>query len=230
MHRDVVEPIFWGVKWADPNCRRQDQRDAVVLRRRRWLPLRGDQTEYTDEVAGPQGRYARTDSLRLLGGRPQRQPNAADPRRGVRNDLQPVSNGYYPVYIQPRGHANSAWHSAGTCPRPRSSSRSSSISTATPAATWDSPDRPHRASRRMANVSGHELSGGADRPPLRRPVRRGRGELRQVRVDVRHAALTFTNGSLWKIQGNWSNAAFNAGIGYRERKRTERLPRRQLVV
>jgi hypothetical protein len=26
--------------------------------------------------------------------------------------------------------------------------------------------------------------------------------------------LTLTNGSQWKIQGNWSNYAYNSGTGY----------------
>jgi len=35
-----------------------------------------------------------------------------------------------------------------------------------------------------------------------------------VRLDVRLALVTFSDGSQWTIQGDWSDAADNAGAGY----------------
>jgi hypothetical protein len=39
--------------------------------------------------------------------------------------------------------------------------------------------------------------------------------------------LTFTNGSQWKIQSEWSNAAYTAGTGY-PNSRSEGLPQREV--
>ncbi len=71
---------------------------------------------------------------------------------------------------------------------------------------------PHGDRQRL----GPRAVGDADRPAAERVVRpAGRRELRQVRVDVRHELdRLHGNNTAWKIQGNWSNAAYNAGQGY----------------
>jgi len=130
----------------------------------------------------------------------------------------PVANGYYPVYTDlPRGHAGyCAWHSYGSCG-------------STPvqiAFFWkldgDAGCDPQsnvagesQGLAAIANVSGHELSEALTDP------RNGgwydssgaeNGDKCAWTFNV--PSVTFKNGSKWKTQGEWSNAAFNAGTGY----------------
>jgi hypothetical protein len=67
----------------------------------------------------------------------------------------------------------------------------------------------------LANVSGHELSEARTDP-------RGAGWFDSSGAENGDKCawtfgsrdLTFNNGSVWKIQGNWSNRAFNSSTGY----------------
>ncbi len=36
-----------------------------------------------------------------------------------------------------------------------------------------------------------------------------------MRLDLQRPLVAFSNGSTWKLQGEWSNAAYTAGTGYR---------------
>jgi len=67
----------------------------------------------------------------------------------------------------------------------------------------------------LANVSAHELSEARTDP------RNGGWYDRQGDENGDKCAwtfnvpsVTFTNGSKWKLQGEWSNAAYNSGTGY----------------
>jgi hypothetical protein len=130
----------------------------------------------------------------------------------------PVSNGYYAVYTDlPRGNAGyCAWHSYGTC-------------SGTPvqfAFFWkldgdggcdpgDTSGKHSQGLAALANVSGHELSEARTDP------RNGGWYDRQGAENGDKCAwtfnvplVTFTGGSQWKIQGEWSNAAYLNGTGY----------------
>jgi hypothetical protein len=130
----------------------------------------------------------------------------------------PVTNGYYPVYVDtPRGHARyCAWHSWGSCngtqvqfgfffnldgdpgcdPQDGSGSHSQGLAA-------------------LANVSGHEISEAMTDP-------RGDGwydssgseNADKCAWTFGAPLLTFSNGTRWKIQGNWSNAAYDSNTGY----------------
>ena len=70
----------------------------------------------------------------------------------------------------------------------------------------------------LANVSGHELSEARTDP------RNGGWYDRQGAENGDKCAWTFgapsvlfTNGTKWKVQGEWSNAAYNGGTGYPNR-------------
>jgi hypothetical protein len=67
----------------------------------------------------------------------------------------------------------------------------------------------------LANVSGHELSEMLTDPKLNAWYD-GNGEENSDKCAWSFGTplLSFRNGSQWKIQGNWSNAAFNAGSGF----------------
>jgi hypothetical protein len=67
----------------------------------------------------------------------------------------------------------------------------------------------------LANVSGHELSEALTDPQLNAWYD-GQGEENADKCawTFGHAVLTFSNGSQWKVQGNWSNSADSTRSGY----------------
>jgi hypothetical protein len=127
-----------------------------------------------------------------------------------------VSNGYYPVYTDiPRGNAGyCAWHSWGSI-------GSTPVQFAfffkldnDPGCDPGDPGTVHsQGLEAIANVSGHELSEALTDP-------RGAGWFdRQGAENADKCAWTFggnvtINSQSWKIQGNFSNNAYNARSGY----------------
>ena len=128
-------------------------------------------------------------------------------------------NGYYAVYVDlPRGNAGyCAYHSAGTC----------SGKLVQFAFFWkldgdagcDPQDTSGLHSQGLAalsNVSGHELSEALTDPasPGAWYDSRGQENGDKCAWTFNVPLVPFSNGTQWKIQGEWSNAAFNAGTGY----------------
>jgi hypothetical protein len=130
----------------------------------------------------------------------------------------PVSNGYYPVYVDlPRGNAGyCAYHSYGTCG-------------STPvqfAFFWNLDGDPgcdpqstvpneSQGLAALANVSGHEFS--EERTDPRNGGwydSRGQENGDKCAWTFNVPFVTFSNGSEWKIQGEWSNNAYNTATGY----------------
>ena len=131
----------------------------------------------------------------------------------------PSGNGYYPVYVDlPRGNAGyCAYHSAGTCngklvqfaffwkldgdpgcdPQSGVSGESQGLAA-------------------LANVSGHELSEARTDPasPGAWYDSSGQENGDKCAWTFNVPFVTFSNGTDWKIQGEWSNAAYTAGTGY----------------
>jgi hypothetical protein len=68
----------------------------------------------------------------------------------------------------------------------------------------------------LANVSGHELSEARTDPasPGAWYDSSGQENGDKCAWTFNVPSVTFSNGSKWKIQGEWSNAAFTAGTGY----------------
>jgi hypothetical protein len=128
----------------------------------------------------------------------------------------PVANGYYPVYTDiPRGSAGyCAWHSWGTVGSTPVQfafffklDGDAGCDPADPGTTHS------QGLEALANVSGHELSEALTDP-------RGAGWFdRQGAENADKCAWTFggnvsIGNQSWKIQGNFSNNAFNARSGY----------------
>ena len=131
---------------------------------------------------------------------------------------RPVSNGYYAVYTDvPRGMAGyCAYHSWGTCGTTKvqfaffwkldGDAGCDPESTVAGESQWLAA---------IANVSGHELSEARTDP-------RGygwfdssgeeNGDKCAWSFNTPH--VTFKNGSEWKIQGEWSNKAYNGSTGF----------------
>ena len=128
-------------------------------------------------------------------------------------------NGYYAMYSdQPRGNAGyCAYHSAGTC-------NGKAIQFAffwklDGDAGCDPADTSGQHSQglaALANVSGHELAEAMTDPASPGAWYDGSGAENGDKCAWTFGAplVQFTNGTWWKIQGEWSNAAFTAGTGY----------------
>jgi hypothetical protein len=132
-------------------------------------------------------------------------------------------NGYYAVYVNlPRGNAGyCAWHSAGTV-----AYNGASVPVQF-AFFWkldgdpgcdpgDTSGLHSEGLAALANVSGHELSEARSDPASPGAWYDSKGA-----ENGDKCAWTFgvplvklSNGTQWKIQGEWSNAAYTAGTGY----------------
>jgi hypothetical protein len=216
----VVKTIFWGASWSDA---------AFVADKISGLDsfysgiggtsYIGTNTEYTQSGGAHvgssvsyQGHVIDTSAAARNGSRTS--TILAEVCKMIGN---PVTNGYYPVYIDnPRGHAGyCAWHSTGTCngvqvqfafffdldgdsgcdPNDTQTSHSDGLAA-------------------LANVSGHELSEAVTDPHLDAWYDSSGAENSDKCAWTFGAnALSFGSSS-WKIQGNWSNAAYNANQGY----------------
>ncbi len=133
--------------------------------------------------------------------------------------IDPNGNGYYALYSdKPRGNAGyCAYHSAGTC-------NGKAIQFAF---FWkldgDAGCNPSDTSglhsqglAAIANVSGHELAEAMTDPANPGAWYDSSGNENGDKCAWTFGAplVTFSNGSQWKIQGEWSNKAYTAGTGY----------------
>jgi hypothetical protein len=131
----------------------------------------------------------------------------------------PEGNGYYPVYTDlPRGHAGyCAWHSAGTI----------GGITVQFAFFWkldgdpgcdpqDTTTGHTQGLAALANVTGHELSEARSDPasPGAWYDSSGAENGDKCAWTFNVPSVSFSDKTLWKIQGEWSNAAYTAGTGY----------------
>src|SRR3954447_20892043 len=133
--------------------------------------------------------------------------------------LDTSGNGYYPVYTDlPRGNAGyCAWHSSGTIGGQRVQF----------AFFWkldgdagcdpqDSTTGHSQGLAALANVSAHELSEARTDPASPGAWYDSKGEENGDKCawTFNVASVPFANGTHWKLQGEWSNAAYTAGTGY----------------
>jgi hypothetical protein len=130
----------------------------------------------------------------------------------------PVANGYYPVYVDtPRGGAGfCAWHSYGTCNNvPVQFAFFFNLDNDPGCDPQDTSGLHSQGLAALANVSGHELSEARTDPRNGGWYdSSGQENADKCAWTFGTSLLTFTNNSQWKVQGNWSNAAYNANSGY----------------
>ena len=133
----------------------------------------------------------------------------------------PTGNGYYPVYTDiGRGSANyCAWHSAGKCRGvPVQFAFFFDLDGDTGCDPMDTSGSHSQGLAAISNVSGHELSEARTDPALNAWYDSGGNENGDKCAWTFGAPLvTFSNGTQWKIQGEWSNNAYRAGTGYPNR-------------
>jgi hypothetical protein len=217
-----IRPIFWGTKWND-SAFVGDKINGVVLF---YAGATGSayltsNTEYTNgsgtHVVGTVTSAAGVvDGSAAPSGSPSTSAILAEVCKAIGNNVK--TNGYYPVYVDtPRGNAGyCAWHSWGSC-------GSTDVQFAfffnldgDPGCDPQDNSTGHsQGLEALANVSGHELSEFLTDP-------RGSGWYDRSGAENSDKCawtfgaphLTFKNNTVWKIQGNWSNAAYNDNQGY----------------
>lgn len=131
----------------------------------------------------------------------------------------PSGNGYYPVYTDvPRGSAGyCAWHSAGTCGGiPVQFAFFWKLDGDSGCDPQDSTTGHSQGLAALANVSAHELAEAMTDPanPGAWYDSAGSENGDKCAWTFGGPSATFTNGTKWKLQGEWSNAAYTAGTGY----------------
>ncbi len=131
----------------------------------------------------------------------------------------PAGNGYYPVYTDiKRGNAGyCAWHSAGSCGGVNLQFAYffdlTNDAGCNPSDSQTGHSQPLAA---LANVSAHELEEARSDPanPGAWYDASGAENGDKCAWTFNVPFVTFTNGSIWKLQGEWSNKAYSAGTGY----------------
>lgn len=222
MHGTVVSPILWGARWGDPNFVADKQAGlAAFYQGVGGSTYAGTNTEYTDAAGHVSAAvtygaaYVDTSDAPRSGNRTS--PILAEVCAVVGNNA--VANGYYPVYVDtPRGHSGfCAWHSVGTCPS-GTTVQFAFFYNLDGDAGCDPQDGSGQHSQGMAalaNVSGHELSEMMTDPHLNAWYdANGQENSDKCAWTFGTPLLSFRNNTLWKIQGNWSNAAFDSSLGY----------------
>ena len=213
--------IYWGTNWSNASFV-----DDKISGLDSWYAGVGNSTYAAtcNEFSGSNGQVTSTISY---GG--HYTDYSAAPRRAPKTSAilgevckvmgnQVTSNGYYAVYVDtPRGHAGyCAWHSYGTCNgTPVQFAFFFNLDGDPGCDPQDTVTGHSQGLAALANVSGHELSEARTDP-------RGAGWYDNSGAENADKCawtfgspdLTFKNGSVWKIQGNWSNNAYNNKTGY----------------
>lgn len=211
-----VTPIYWGTSWTsnDPKISELQLFYAGFSN--------SNYAATSDEYTGTNGQVGPTnsdtnpiiDNGQASGGS-RVSPILAEVCKVIPS---PVSNGYYPVYTDlPRGNAGyCAWHSYGTCgTTPVQIAFFFNLDGDPGCDPQDTSGLHLQGVAALANVSAHELSEARTDP------RNGgwydssgaeNGDKCAWTFNV--PLVTFSNGTQWKVQGEWSNLAYNGGTGY----------------
>jgi hypothetical protein len=220
----VTKAIFWGASWATSPGDKVTGIDSF------YTGFSGSNYATTsDEYTGSNGQVGPTttyqghvvDTSAASGGNNTSKILAEVSKEVTTGNLvlDRSGNGYYPVYTDlPRGNAGyCAWHSAGTI----------NGVVVQFAFFWkldgdagcdpgDTSGLHSQGLAALANVSGHELSEARTDPASPGAWYDGSGAENGDKCAWTFGAplAAFSNGSSWKVQGEWSNAAFLAGTGY----------------
>jgi hypothetical protein len=216
MTSSAVTVIYWGTSWISSNPK-------IAGLESFYTGFSGSNYAKTsDEYTGSNGQVGSgnsyggyvIDTTPAAGGN-QTSAILAEVCRATPN---PVSNGYYPVYTDiKRGNAGyCAWHSYGTCgSTPVQFAFFFNLDGDPGCDPQDTQTGHPQGLAALANVSAHELSEARTDP------RNGgwydssgaeNGDKCAWTFNVPY--VSFTNKSVWKLQGEWSNAAYNGRTGY----------------
>jgi hypothetical protein len=226
MTDSVVKTIFWGPSWANTAF----AGDKITGLNRLYAGLASatgyvaSNTEYT----GTNGRVGTAvtfaGSVTDTSASPRSAPKTAAVLAEVCKTItSPVANGYYPVYTDlKRGSAGyCAWHSYGTCGGvPVQFGFFFNLDGDSGCDPVDKQTTHSQGLAALASVSGHEWSetvtdprnGGWWDSAGNENSDKCAWSFPPSLVEITDPITNAKEG--WKIQGNWSNAAFTAGTGY----------------
>lgn len=224
----ITMNIFWGTSWAHYSG---DKMTGLDL----WYTgySGSNYSKTVMEYTGSNGAIgiATThlghvvDTTRASGGRNTANILAAV-CRNIGNNPDVSGNGYYAVYTDlPRGSAGyCAYHASGTCPGSSTPLQFAFFWNLDGDAGCDPADTSGLHSQGLAalvNVTGHELSEARTDPSTTSATglpgwydASGAENGDKCAWTFGAPLVTFSNGTKWKLQGEWSNVAYNAGTGY----------------
>lgn len=224
----VTTAIFWGTSWGTYSGDKITGIDA-------WYTgysnskYSGTVTEYTG-TGSPIGKATTyqghiIDTTASTGGG-NTGTILGEVCKAINNHPDASGNGYYPVYTDtPRGNASyCAWHASGTCPGNSTALQFAYFFKLDGDAGCDPQDTSGKHSQglaALANVTAHELSETRTDPSTTTATGPGawydsagaeNGDKCGWTFGV--PLVTFSDGTQWKLQGEWSNAAYTLGTGY----------------
>ena len=219
----VTKAIFWGTSWGSYSGDKITGMDSwyAGFGNSRYA---GTNTEYT----GSNGRVGTGSSYQghiidtsAASGGSNTSAILSEVCRQVPNP-DTLGNGYYAVYTDiPRGSAGyCAWHSAGTCGgTPVQFAFFWKLDGDAGCDPQDTTTGHSQGLAAISNVSGHELAEAMTDPasPGAWYDSSGAENGDKCAWTFNVPSVTFSNGTQWKIQGEWSNAAYTAGTGYPNR-------------
>lgn len=215
-----TQSIFWGTSWATYKGDKISGMDS-------WYEgFNGsDYAGTSDEYTGSNGQVTSATSYNghVIDTSPSTSGGStstilAEVCKAVPNP-DSSGNGYYAVYADtPRKGANyCAYHSYGTCNGTRVQfAYFFNLDGDAGCDPQDTSGLHSQGLAAIANVSGHELSEARTDPASPGAWYDSSGEENGDKCAWTFGAplVTFSNGSEWKIQGEWSNNAYNTGTGY----------------
>jgi hypothetical protein len=221
MHSTSVVPVFWGSSWSNSTFRGDKQTGLDYL----YSHVGGTAYLHTNSEYYDGSGHVNTTSvskgadLTDYTATPPGAPSTSQVLAEVAKvtNGRPVANAYYPVYSD-RGRGNAgycAWHSSGTINGIRVQFGFFFTLDGDPGCDPQAPTNLGHSQglSALANVSGHELSEMLTDPQLNAWYDQ-RGSENADKCAWTFRGLVTIGAQSWKIQGNWSNAAANAGTGY----------------
>ena len=227
MNTANIQMVFWGTSWTSTDPK-------IAGLQSFYQGFSGSNYAMTsDEYTGTNGRVGPTvtfqshslDTTSAAG--IQNGNNVTAILQTVCRNVSPdpSGQGYYPVYTdQPRGNAGfCAWHSAGTCNGiPVQIAFFFKLDNDPGCDPGDSQTGHPQGLAALANVSAHELSESRTDPAYNGSFggwydSSGSENGDKCAWTFNVPYVGFPNGTIWKLQGEWSNAAYTAGTGYPNR-------------
>jgi len=216
----VTQAIFWGTSWAGYS-------GDKIAGLNTWYAGHGNSSyaKTSDEYAGSNGQVGAatthlghlTDTSAASGGN-NTSVILAEVCKMVSNP-DPGGNGFYAVYSDVRrgGAQYCAYHSAGTCNgTPVQFAFFFNLDGDPGCDPADASGLHSQGLAALANVTAHELSEARSDPASPGAWYDGSGAENGDKCawTFNVPLVTFPGGTQWKLQGEWSNAAYTAGTGY----------------
>ncbi|HVZ45278.1 MAG TPA: hypothetical protein VHA82_15820 [Ramlibacter sp.] len=221
----VSKAIFWGPKWADPAFAKDK-----ITGLDNWYTYHSgsNYAAASNEYTGSNGKVGSTGLLHLGHVIDTTKASNGAITSAILGEVcrmiptpDPQGNGYYPVYTDVRrGRAGyCAWHSYGTCHGiPVQFGFFFDLEGDSGCDPGDNPAITGHSQglAALANVTGHEIAEARSDPanPGAWYDPQGAENGDKCAWTFNTPYVTFSDGGKWRIQGEWSNAAYNNKTGY----------------